>query len=55
MISNNFFFCYDKKVMKYLKYDKGIGFITSAIHEKTGNKFWLFQITPELNEALQEV
>lgn len=51
----DFYFCYDKKIMKYLRYDKGINFIMTAIHEKTGNKFWLFQQSDKLTMALQEI
>lgn len=53
-MSNKYFFCYDKKIMKYLKYDNGIPFITSALHEKTGKKFWLFEQSSELKEALSK-
>lgn len=52
---SNFFFCYDKRIMKYLRYDKGFKFITKAIHEKSGSPFWLFHITPELDQALKEI
>lgn len=55
MSVKDFFFCYDKKVMKYLRYDKGIRFITSALHKETKAEFWLFPRTTELEEALEEM
>lgn len=55
MCVNDFFFCYDKKVMKYLRYTKGIGFITNALHPNTKLEFWLFEKTSELQEALNEI
>ena len=53
-MKDKYFFCYDEKIAKYLRYDKGILFITSAIHEKTGKKFWLFEQSNKLAEALSE-
>lgn len=53
--TKDFFYCYDKRTMKYLRYEKGFKFITKAIHEKTGLPFWLFHITPELDQALKEI
>lgn len=55
MCVNDFFFCYDKKVMKYLRYEKEIGFITKALHPDTKATFWLFEKTSELQEALAEI
>lgn len=54
MTVQDFFFCYDKKIMRYLRYDKGIQFITKALHTETKAEFWLFARTPELEEALKE-
>ncbi|MBS4207469.1 hypothetical protein [Bacillus sp. FJAT-50079] len=45
MTAQDFFFCYNKKTMKYLRYDKGFEFITKAF-TKEGVEFWLFYITP---------
>ena len=55
MTVKDFFFCYDKKTMKYLRYDKGISFITTALHKDTKAEFWLFERTAELEEALSEI
>lgn len=51
----DFFFCYDKKIMKYLRYDKDISFITRALHPETKVEFWLFYKTEELEQALSEI
>lgn len=53
-MKDKYFFCYDEKIAKYLRYDKGILFITSALHEKSGRKFYLFEQTEELAIALSE-
>ncbi|MCJ7986965.1 hypothetical protein MUB16_28490 [Priestia sp. OVL9] len=51
----DFFFCYDKKIMKYIRYDKGIKFIMKAIHSETKVEFWLFHKTEELEQVLSEM
>jgi hypothetical protein len=53
-MNNKYFFCYDKSLAMFLRYDKGIEFITSGLHEHTKNKFYLFERTEELEEALAE-
>jgi hypothetical protein len=30
--NQDYFFCYSKQKMEFLKYDKGVSFITSTIH-----------------------
>lgn len=47
----SYFFCYSKRMLGYLK-GKGFSYICCAMHEKTGNKFWLFERNPRLQEAL---
>lgn len=47
----NFFFCYDAKLMAYLKRN-GFSYICGAIHEKSGNKFWLFERTYSLQTVI---
>jgi hypothetical protein len=49
-----YFFCYDKTLAMWLRYEKGITFITCANHINTGKMFYLFERTPELDEALKE-
>lgn len=55
MNTNQFFFCYDKEVAKYLRYEKNIRFITTALHKETKAEFWLFHRDVELDKALQEI
>lgn len=53
MSKENFFFCYNRQMMLYLK-SKGFSFILCAKHEVSDNKFWMFQKTPQLQKALDE-
>lgn len=53
-MNDKYFFCYDEKIAKYLRYEKGIQFITVANHVKTGKTFYLFEQSPELTEALSD-
>lgn len=53
MTQKDFFFCYNRAVMLYLK-EKGFEFITCALHERTKCKFWLFAQSDELSKALKE-
>lgn len=55
MNTNEFFFCYDKEVAKFLRYEKNIRFITTALHKETKAEFWLFHRDVELDKALQEI
>ena len=55
MENKQYFFCYDKKVMKELRYRYKMEFITEAIHKKTKRTFYLFEITNELTKALAEI
>lgn len=43
----DYFFCYNAKLMGFLKRN-GFSYICSALHEKSGNKFWLFHRSTEL-------
>ena len=55
MNTNDFFFCYDREVAKFLRYEKGIQFVTKALHCKTKAEFWLFPRDEELENALDEM
>lgn len=55
MNTNEFFFCYDRELAKHLRYDKGISFITKALHSETKSEFWLFYKSDELKNALDEI
>ncbi|MBB3154487.1 hypothetical protein FHS16_004569 [Paenibacillus endophyticus] len=50
-VEQNFFFCYNSKLMAHLKRN-GFSYICSALHEKSGNKFWLFQRSEELQAVI---
>jgi hypothetical protein len=50
----DYFFCYSGSVASYLKHIKGIPFITEAIQPRNGSRFWLFEQTEELSNALTE-
>lgn len=54
MKTSEFFFCYDKELAKYLRYEKGIEFITRALHSETKSEFWLFYRDEKLDKALNE-
>lgn len=48
----NFFFCYDKSMMLYLR-SSGHKYITKAINPNTKNMFALFEVSSELNESIK--
>lgn len=52
---SSYFFCYDRKVAEHLRYEHGIRYITSAKHISSDNIFYLFEKTPELQEALDQL
>lgn len=51
--NKNYFFCYSKKVSDFLSY-KGIRFITVAQDMKTQKPFSLYEISADLQKALDE-
>jgi hypothetical protein len=50
-----FFYCYDKNVMKWLRYEKTIPFVCTGKNVNNDKQFWQFIKTPELLQALEEV
>jgi len=44
-----YFYCYDKSLMKFLRYDSNLNFICCGKHPTTDNMFWLFKRSEELN------
>lgn len=48
----NPFFCYSKKLKDELT-NAGFRYVTVGRHDKTGNIYWLYMPTMELNEFLQ--
>ena len=53
MNKQDFFFCYNRSMMMYLK-SKGLRFVICALHEVSEKKFWMFERTEELEKALSE-
>jgi len=49
-----YFYCYDGKMMRKLQ-DKKIRYITRALTIDKLQKFWLYEITPDLQKALEEI
>ncbi|MFJ8069987.1 hypothetical protein ACIQZD_13685 [Peribacillus sp. NPDC096447] len=54
MEMEKYFFCYSTNLYEFLRYTKGIVFICTAFHDKTGKRFWLFERDEVLLEALKE-
>lgn len=54
MDNSRFFFCYDSKLFKWLRYEKSISFLFKAKHEQTLKSFWLFERTEELTAAIDQ-
>lgn len=46
------FFCYSKKLRDELT-EAGFKYVAIGEHDKTGNPYWLYMPTTELNEFLQ--
>lgn len=49
---NNFFYVYDKAMVKHLRYDKGIEFNCTGLNPKTHDQFWQFTKSDELYQAV---
>ncbi|AWG44159.1 hypothetical protein BEH_24220 [Priestia filamentosa] len=53
-LNNQYYYCYNKSVHTYLHLKRGIPFICTALHEKTGKKFWLYEQDNRLTNALRD-
>ncbi|KAF2425587.1 hypothetical protein [Bacillus subtilis] len=51
---DKYFFCYSTNLHEFLRYEKGIKFICTAFHDKTGKRFWLFERDEQVVNALKE-
>lgn len=51
---NEFYYCYSSKVFRFLNKDKGIPFICTGVHKRTKVRFFQFQRSNELKNALDE-
>jgi len=49
MTVKDFFFCYNRRVMLYLK-NEGLTFLVCAYHENSLQKYWMFVRTPDLSK-----
>lgn len=54
MQQDKYFFCYSPVLHKYLHNKCKIPYITGALHEKTNNKFWLYEKNDKLNKCITE-
>lgn len=52
--NGKYFFCYSTNLYEFLRHEKGFKYICTALHDKTMKRFWLFEKTPELIQALVE-
>lgn len=50
---NEKFYCYSTTLMHFLKAN-GLRYEYSAKHNRTGNRMWVFERTPELKTFLDE-
>lgn len=48
------FFCYDSSLHKYLHKVNNQQYICAALHEKTGNKFWLYERTTTIDNLIKQ-
>lgn len=53
-MKKEYFFCYDKQLADFLRYEKNITYITKAYADKTLKKFYLFHVSDELQQAIDE-
>lgn len=54
MNMDKYFFCYSTNLHEFLRYEKGVKFICTALHDKTGKRFWLFERNETLLRTLDE-
>lgn len=50
----NYFYCYDGQMMRKLQ-DKNIRYITRALTIDKHQKFWLYEINDEFQQAVEEL
>ncbi|KOP64101.1 hypothetical protein AMS62_01715 [Bacillus sp. FJAT-18019] len=49
---NNFFYVYEKGLVKHLRYDKGIEFNCTGLNIKSKDQFWQFTKSEALYQAV---
>lgn len=50
--NNDFFYVYDKGLVKHLRYDKGIEFNCTGLNIKSQDQFWQFTKSEALYQAV---
>ena len=53
MKRSDFFYCYDLLLAKFIK-GKGIESLTAALHPNTKQKFYMFERSEKLKQAIEE-
>ncbi|ETT49336.1 hypothetical protein BSK66_26690 [Paenibacillus odorifer] len=53
-MNKGFFYCYDYKLKNFLSYKKGIRFICHGLNVRTGDPFWQFEKSDDLQDALNK-
>lgn len=54
LTDKDFYFCYDEQLVNYIRFKKGIKYICTGFNVKTKDRFYQFQRTESLNNAIQE-
>ncbi|WP_170314906.1 hypothetical protein [Saccharibacillus brassicae] len=54
MTTHQYFYVYDKRLAKFLRYKKGIVWECHALHAKTQAPFWQFAQSQELRDAVED-
>ncbi|MNM78777.1 hypothetical protein D3C81_906930 [compost metagenome] len=49
-----YFYCYSTNLFRFLKMEKKINYICTALHEKSFQQFWLFRNDEQVKSALHE-
>lgn len=51
---DKYFFCYSTNLHEFLRYEKEIKYVCTAFHATSNKRFWLFERSEELKNALTE-
>jgi hypothetical protein len=54
MTNEQFFFVYDPKLSKFLKFQKNISFITTGLNPTHQRQFWMYWQNDEVSAAVEE-
>ncbi|WP_322922142.1 hypothetical protein [Paenibacillus campi] len=53
-MEQKYFYVYDRKLAKHIRYDKEIEWICTGLHIKTKDQFWQFPKSEELYRIMVE-